>query len=227
MQKLSAVHAWSHIRMHLFLSGPRHVKDTSEILMRQEYDRRLFYIDLRVLERKCPVSYLYDPCLVKNDRKIETNGEIALLSAKEPPGAQFWIREMSAGSISGTVGMFPAGEGRESSLSYDLAEVSVRPVSPVLSHPWPGAELHFWPLGREIRNWSVLVRVSIPAQTSWPRSKLWRKGFIHLTVLHCCSSLKEVRTGTQAGQEAGADGEAMEGCFLLACFPWLAHPALI
>jgi hypothetical protein len=29
--------------------------------------------------------------------------------------------------------------------------------------------------------------------------------------------IKEVRTGTQAGQEAGADAEAMEGCFLLAC----------
>jgi hypothetical protein len=30
---------------------------------------------------------------------------------------------------------------------------------------------------------------------------------------------KEVRTGTQIGQEAGADAEAMEGCSLLACFP--------
>ena len=30
---------------------------------------------------------------------------------------------------------------------------------------------------------------------------------------------KEVRTGTQAGQKAGADAEAMEGCSLLACFP--------
>jgi hypothetical protein len=30
---------------------------------------------------------------------------------------------------------------------------------------------------------------------------------------------KEVRTGTQAGQGAGA--EAMEGCSLLACFPGL------
>jgi hypothetical protein len=28
---------------------------------------------------------------------------------------------------------------------------------------------------------------------------------------------KEVRTGTQVGQEAGADAEAMEGCSLLAC----------
>jgi hypothetical protein len=33
---------------------------------------------------------------------------------------------------------------------------------------------------------------------------------------------KEVRTGAQAGQKAGADAEAMEGCSLLACFPWLA-----
>jgi hypothetical protein len=38
---------------------------------------------------------------------------------------------------------------------------------------------------------------------------------------------KEVRTGTQAGQEAEADAEAMEGCYLLACFPWLAQPALL
>ena len=36
---------------------------------------------------------------------------------------------------------------------------------------------------------------------------------------------KEVIPGTQAGQEAGADAEAMEGCFLLACFPWLAQLA--
>jgi hypothetical protein len=38
---------------------------------------------------------------------------------------------------------------------------------------------------------------------------------------------KEVRTGTQAGQEAGADTEVMKGCFLLACFHWLAQPALL
>jgi hypothetical protein len=38
---------------------------------------------------------------------------------------------------------------------------------------------------------------------------------------------KEVRTGTQAGQEAGADAEVMEGCSLLVCFPWLAQPALL
>jgi hypothetical protein len=38
---------------------------------------------------------------------------------------------------------------------------------------------------------------------------------------------KEVRTGTQAVQKAGADAEAMEECSLLACLPWLAQPALL
>ena len=65
----------------------------------------------------------------------------------------------------------------------------------------------------------VSYRVSIPAQTSWSRSKLGKKGFIQLILPHCCSSPKEVRTGTQAGQEAGADAEDMEGCYLLDCFP--------
>jgi len=41
--------------------------------------------------------------------------------------------------------------------------------------------------------------------------------YFHIAV----SSPKEVRTGTQAGQEVGADAEAMEGCFFLDCFPWL------
>jgi hypothetical protein len=50
---------------------------------------------------------------------------------------------------------------------------------------------------------------------------LGRKGFIRLTLPYCCSSPKEVRTGPQAGQEAGADAEAMEGCSLLACSPGL------
>jgi hypothetical protein len=73
----------------------------------------------------------------------------------------------------------------------------------------------------------VLVRVSIPAQTSQRRSKLGSKGFIQLTLSILLFITKEVRDETQAGQEAGADAEAMEGCSLLACFPWLAHPALL
>jgi hypothetical protein len=58
-------------------------------------------------------------------------------------------------------------------------------------------------------------------------TKLGRKEFIWLTLPYSCSSPKEVRTGTQAGKEAGADAEAMKGCSLLACFPWLAQPALL
>jgi hypothetical protein len=38
---------------------------------------------------------------------------------------------------------------------------------------------------------------------------------------------KGCRTGIQAGQKAGADAEAMEGCSLLACLPWLAQLALL
>jgi hypothetical protein len=51
---------------------------------------------------------------------------------------------------------------------------------------------------------------------------LGRKGFIHFTLPYCCSSPKEVRTGTQAGQEAGADAEAMEGYSY-----WLASPGFL
>ena len=58
-------------------------------------------------------------------------------------------------------------------------------------------------------------------------TKLGRKGFIQLMLPHCCSSPKEVRIGTQVGQEAGADAEAMEGCSLLACLIWLAQLALL
>jgi hypothetical protein len=38
---------------------------------------------------------------------------------------------------------------------------------------------------------------------------------------------KEVRAGTQAGQKAGADAEAVERCSLLACVPWLAQLAFL
>jgi hypothetical protein len=59
------------------------------------------------------------------------------------------------------------------------------------------------------------------------KKQVGEEGFIRLTLPCCCSSPKEVRTGTQAGQGAGADAEAMEGCSLLACLTWLAQPALL
>jgi hypothetical protein len=45
----------------------------------------------------------------------------------------------------------------------------------------------------------------------------------YFTFPNCYSSPKDVRTGTQAGQDKGADAEAMEECFLLACFSWLVQ----
>jgi hypothetical protein len=59
------------------------------------------------------------------------------------------------------------------------------------------------------------------------KKQVERKGFIQLTLPYCCSSPKVVRTGTQVGQKAGADAEAIEGCSLLSCFLWLAQPALL
>jgi hypothetical protein len=58
----------------------------------------------------------------------------------------------------------------------------------------------------------ILLRVFILAQT---RIKLMKKGFI------------PVMTETQAGQEAGANAETMEGCYVLACLPSLAQLAFL
>jgi hypothetical protein len=46
-------------------------------------------------------------------------------------------------------------------------------------------------------------------------------------ISHCCSSPKEVRIGTHAGLEAGANIEAIEEFYLLAWFPWLAQLAFL
>jgi hypothetical protein len=63
------------------------------------------------------------------------------------------------------------------------------------------------------------------------KKQLGGKGFIQLTLACCCSSPMESRLELKVelsgAQKAGADSEAMEGCYLLACFHWLAHPALL
>lgn len=49
---------------------------------------------------------------------------------------------------------------------------------------------------------SVLFRVSIAAVKHYDQKiKLGRKEVIWLTLPYCCLSLKDVRTGTQMGQE--------------------------
>ena len=71
----------------------------------------------------------------------------------------------------------------------------------------------------------VLVRVSIPAQNIMTKKQIDEKSVYLAYTSTCCSSPKEVKTGTHTGQEAGTDTETMEECYLLACFPWLAQLA--
>ena len=73
----------------------------------------------------------------------------------------------------------------------------------------------------------VLVRVYIPAQSIMTKKQVGeeRVYFAYTSILLFIT--KEVRIGTQTGQEAGADAEALEGCSLLACFSWLAQHALL
>jgi hypothetical protein len=78
--------------------------------------------------------------------------------------------------------------------------------------------------------WSLmtaLVRVSIPAQTSWPRNKLGRKGFIRLTLPYCCSSPRKSGLELKQVRKQELRQRAWRDVFLLACFPWLAQPALL
>jgi hypothetical protein len=77
---------------------------------------------------------------------------------------------------------------------------------------------------------SLLVRVSTAAvkhhdqETSWGGKGLFNLHF-HSAVHHQRKSGHEL---TQGGNlEAGADAEAMEGCCLLDCFPWLAQLACL
>jgi hypothetical protein len=74
---------------------------------------------------------------------------------------------------------------------------------------------------------SVLVRVSIPGQNIMTKKQVGEERVYSAYTSILLFITKEVRTGTQAGQKAGADAEAMEGCSSLACFPWLAQPALL
>ena len=69
-----------------------------------------------------------------------------------------------------------------------------------------------------------MVRVSFTTMTCMTKKHLDRKGFIRCTLIYPCSSLKEVNTGTQVGEnlEAGSDAQSIkEGVFLVvfsACF---------
>ena len=63
------------------------------------------------------------------------------------------------------------------------------------------------------------LRVSITAQNIMTKKEVGEERVYSAYISTLLFITEEVRTGTQAGQGAGADAEAMEGCSLLACFP--------
>jgi hypothetical protein len=74
---------------------------------------------------------------------------------------------------------------------------------------------------------SVSVRVSILAQNIMTKEQVGEERVYSAYISILLFITKGCRTGTQAGQEAGAEAETMEGCYLLACFPWLAQLAFV
>ena len=73
----------------------------------------------------------------------------------------------------------------------------------------------------------VLFMVSIPTQTSWPRSKLGRKGFIQLTFPYCCSSPKDTGLELKQVKKQELMQRPQKDVSLLACFTWLAQTAVL
>jgi hypothetical protein len=76
----------------------------------------------------------------------------------------------------------------------------------------------------------VLVRVCITAQNIMTKKQVGEERVysaytFHTAVHHQRKSGQELTQGRNL--EAGADVEAMEGFFLLACFPWLAQLAFL
>jgi hypothetical protein len=61
-------------------------------------------------------------------------------------------------------------------------------------------------------------------EASWEGKDLFSLHF-HIAVHYQRKAGKELTQGRK--QEAGADAEAMEGCYLLSCFPWLAQLAFL
>ena len=73
---------------------------------------------------------------------------------------------------------------------------------------------------------TCLSRVTISVMKHHDQKQLGEER-VYFTHHSYNSPTKAVRVETHKGRnlEAGADAEAMEGCCLLPCFPWLAQPA--
>ena len=73
---------------------------------------------------------------------------------------------------------------------------------------------------------SCVLEFLLLQRNTYPESKLGRKGFIWLTLLHCCLSPKKVRAGTQTRQEPGGRSQLVHRLWKGAAY-WLAPLALL
>jgi hypothetical protein len=73
----------------------------------------------------------------------------------------------------------------------------------------------------------VLVVVSIPAQNIMTKKQVGEERVYSAYTSTLLFIIKGSQDLNLAGQEAGADTGAMEGCYLLACFPWFAQLAFL
>jgi hypothetical protein len=71
----------------------------------------------------------------------------------------------------------------------------------------------------------ILVRVCIPTQDIMTKKQVGKERVYsaYTSTLLCITKGSQDRYS----HRAGTDAEAMEGCFLLACFPWLAQLAFL
>jgi hypothetical protein len=91
------------------------------------------------------------------------------------------------------------------------------------SAPWPDGPLSS---GRE-SGWISLSQGFYPYTNIMTKKQVGEKSVYSAYNSILLFITKEVSTASQTGQEAGDDAEALEGCSLLACFPWLSQPALL
>jgi hypothetical protein len=69
----------------------------------------------------------------------------------------------------------------------------------------------------------VLVRVSIPAQNIMTKKQVGKEKGLHFHI----AAHHQRESGLELTQGRNLDAEAMVGCYLLACFPWLAQLAFL
>jgi hypothetical protein len=89
--------------------------------------------------------------------------------------------------------------------------------------PFSGAKHIQTTITLDIKKGAALVRVSIPAQNIMIKKQVREERIYSVYT----STLLFITTVSQDWNSNKSYAEAMEGCYLLACFPWLAQLAFL